>query len=298
MVITGPYDNDLDDGETFEGEPDTGDSGLAGATREIDDDGGLTTVGGLAVALGGLLLVLLAVLFTRKHREKNSNHLKHQYLDEADMDDDDDGTDVASTNPSPMRGVAFDSQADIASDKALEVYEVEGSMEVPTNTNRSLENTIDGTITNIALAEDTDAGVSSMDRNVETEVSMNDPDEEPSISSYSWPSTIAGSNRRNPRLAHIVGEDNSILSSWSYYNDKNSKGDLGRYDLSKDPRSGLARIADGTNVHKCSSATCEICEAQRQSGLQFVPVAMPGYSHETLPEDSQRVYLAEDTVQL
>ena len=50
MVITGPYDNDLDDGQTFEGEPDTGDSGVAGATREIDDDGGLTTVGGLAIA--------------------------------------------------------------------------------------------------------------------------------------------------------------------------------------------------------------------------------------------------------
>lgn len=293
MVITGPYDNDLDDGQTFEGEPDTGDSGVAGATREIDDDGGLTTVGGLAIALGGLLLLLLAVLFTRKHQQRNSNHLKHQYLDEADMEDDDDDTDVASTNPSPMRGVAFDSNVDMASDKGLEVYEMDESMEVPSNTMEG------GTITNIALAGDGDTGLSSMDRKVETEASMDDPDEEPSISSYSWPSAIAGNNRRNPRLAHIVGEDNSILSSWSYYNDKEkSKGELDHYDLSKDPRSGLARIANGNNVHKCSSATCEICEAQRQSGLQFVPVAMPGYSHESLPEESQRVYLAEDTVQL
>lgn len=52
------------------------------------------------------------------------------------------------------------------------------------------------------------------------------------------------------------------------------------------------------DVHKCSSATCELCEQRRQSGLQFLPTkTSPNRARMSLA-DSKRTYGAEDTVNL
>ena len=103
-----------------------------------------------------------------------------------------------------------------------------------------------------------------------------------------------GPSPDDTRMAHVVGENDSVVSGWSrsHFSSEN------QHDAAAYGFGGLGLVA-GTNVHKCSSATCDVCEAQRQSGLQFVPTAMPSHSFENLPADlNDRKYLAEDTIQL
>lgn len=60
----------------------------------------------------------------------------------------------------------------------------------------------------------------------------------------------------------------------------------------------LGQRAMNQDVHKCSSATCELCEQARQSGLQFLPTKASPKSARMSLAGSTRAYSAEDTVEL
>ena len=83
------------------------------------------------------------------------------------------------------------------------------------------------------------------------------------------------------RNVHVVGEADSIFSGWTGYTAKD-KNEADRFDRG--------------DVHKCSSATCEVCEQRRQQGIQFIPTGSP--IRPKLPSDSSRDYMADDTVEL
>jgi hypothetical protein len=92
------------------------------------------------------------------------------------------------------------------------------------------------------------------------------------------------------RNAHVIGEADSIFSGWTGYSPKQRHED--------DVDAILGKLGQETgDVHKCSSATCEICEASRQGGVQFVPTGTPPRP-EIIPSDASREYLADDTVEL
>ena len=85
------------------------------------------------------------------------------------------------------------------------------------------------------------------------------------------------------RNVHVVGEADSIYSGWTGYT-HHEKGaeELGAHELG--------------DVHKCSSATCEVCEQRRQQGIQFIPTGSPAIHQ--IPSDASREYVADDTVEL
>ena len=99
------------------------------------------------------------------------------------------------------------------------------------------------------------------------------------------------------RDIHIVGEGDSIISHWTGYTGQRGKPSNENYEIQYN--SGhLGGIT--TDVHQCSSATCEVCERNRQAGLHFIsagtngePIRIP-----SLPSDASREYPAEDTVEL
>ena len=95
-------------------------------------------------------------------------------------------------------------------------------------------------------------------------------------------SNPSGDEGYETRNVHVVGEADSIFSGWTGYTNH-----LKSVDDSDLPES---------NVHKCSSATCEVCEARRQQGIQFVPTRGP--ARPQIPSDASREYLADDTVEL
>lgn len=96
-------------------------------------------------------------------------------------------------------------------------------------------------------------------------------------------------SQQDQRNVHVVGEADSVFSGWTGFSGERDHGGL--------YRDGPADSDAHQDVHKCSSATCELCEAQRRSGLQFVPTRMPSHSSH-LPTGSSRRYLSEDTVHL
>jgi len=89
-------------------------------------------------------------------------------------------------------------------------------------------------------------------------------------------------DRYETRNVHVVGEADSVFSGWTGY--------------TKNGRSGEDMDAYQGDVHKCSSATCEVCEQRRQQGIQFIPTSSFMIPH--LPYDTERQYLADDTVLL
>jgi hypothetical protein len=93
------------------------------------------------------------------------------------------------------------------------------------------------------------------------------------------------------RQAHIVNEDDSIFSGLTSH----GAGKSGRTGLDP-PSSLLATRPYQRDVHVCTSATCEVCENRRQSGLQFIPAVMPSHSSDSLSRP--RSFVAQDTVQL
>lgn len=95
-------------------------------------------------------------------------------------------------------------------------------------------------------------------------------------------SNPSGDEGYETRNVHVVGEADSIFSGWTGYTQHNKSGE---------GTDGLE-----SNVHKCSSATCEVCEARRQQGIQFIPTHSPARPH--IPSDASREYLADDTVEL
>lgn len=90
------------------------------------------------------------------------------------------------------------------------------------------------------------------------------------------------------RDIHVVGENDSVYSHWTGY-------------TGRKPGIGGAQYNDAggtTDVHHCSSATCEICEQRRQMGVNFVSTRSSLSKPPSLPSDASRDYLLEDTVEL
>lgn len=123
---------------------------------------------------------------------------------------------------------------------------------------------------------------------------------------FSGGSSSSGSPGRfgaSPRKTHVVGEADSIMSEWTGFTpDRGARTSaLGssppviRTFEEFDP----LQTYPGQDVHHCSSATCEVCELNRQAGLQFIPTGMPSHSHESFTgSSSSRDYVASDTVKL
>lgn len=107
----------------------------------------------------------------------------------------------------------------------------------------------------------------------------------------------------NTRDIHIVGEGDSVISHWTgYTGNVRSPTQPNNYDAEYNKSSLVKGIS--TDVHQCSSATCEICALQRQAGLNFVPTGVTDMNEclparvPSLPSDASREYAAEDTVEL
>jgi hypothetical protein len=98
------------------------------------------------------------------------------------------------------------------------------------------------------------------------------------------------------RRPYIVGEEDTVMSGWSYTKNGGDDSVLQMERSTNATYGGLGGLYGSQNVHKCSSALCEICERERQAGLQFIPTGMP--SHTSLPGDLTRDYLSSDTVEL
>ena len=95
------------------------------------------------------------------------------------------------------------------------------------------------------------------------------------------------------RLANVVGEDtDSVITGWtggaSHFRDASA---MDAYLSNTENR------PSHQDVHICSSATCEVCERNRQSGVQFIPSGT-NLSHPPLPPDAARHYTSDDTVSL
>jgi hypothetical protein len=88
------------------------------------------------------------------------------------------------------------------------------------------------------------------------------------------------------RDAHVVGEADSIYSHWTGYTGRRPGEVTGDYN------------GGTTDVHHCSSATCEICEERRQMGVNFVSARSALSKPPSLPSDASREYILEDTVEL
>lgn len=103
----------------------------------------------------------------------------------------------------------------------------------------------------------------------------------------------------NSRDIHIVGEGDSVISHWTGYTGRNPSNN--NYEVSYKGRSGLMKGGNGnSDVHQCSSATCDICVESRQAGVNFIKTgatALPARTH-SIPSDASREYMTEDTVEL
>lgn len=99
----------------------------------------------------------------------------------------------------------------------------------------------------------------------------------------------------NVRQSYVVGDEDSIMSGWTGYTKQETSTTRGRTSL-EDSGLSVGYYSGGRDVHKCSSALCEVCEQERQGGLQFVPSGMPG--HASMPSDASRTYMEDDTVDL
>jgi hypothetical protein len=104
----------------------------------------------------------------------------------------------------------------------------------------------------------------------------------------------------NTRDIHIVGEGDSVISHWTGYTARGKPSD-GKYETELHNNNGVQGIA--TDVHQCSSATCEICARNRQAGLSFISTGAAGANDDlarnrSLPSDASREYPIEDTVEL
>ena len=102
-----------------------------------------------------------------------------------------------------------------------------------------------------------------------------------------------------PRQVHIVGEADSVFSGWTgFTGDRrtNSKDHGGLYP--DDYNGSYDESYMNQDVHRCASATCEVCERNRRAGIQFIPSRMPSHSSTIMPFNAERHYATEDTVVL
>lgn len=117
-------------------------------------------------------------------------------------------------------------------------------------------------------------------------------DDEDDDTFYNGSETSNFQNEYNTRDVHIIGEGDSVVSHWTGYT--GNEKPVYRDNLYSD---GLMRASD---VHQCSSATCEICDKKRQAGVSFVSTRTASFPSRTpsIPSDASRDYIADDTVQL
>lgn len=119
-------------------------------------------------------------------------------------------------------------------------------------------------------------------------------------------SNDAGSPQKQ-RVAHVVGEDDSVQSGWTGYTPefgpagRRSGGDiladLDDLEHERGFEMGLDGRTYANNVHQCSSATCDICMA-KQHRPTFVPTGEAPALPPRMPTDARRHYVADDTVSL
>jgi hypothetical protein len=95
------------------------------------------------------------------------------------------------------------------------------------------------------------------------------------------------------RLARVVGDGDSIGTGWT--GDGTQCRNLD--NATNGMWSGKESRPSHQDVHMCSSATCEVCERHRQSGVQFIPSGT-NMAHPPLHPDTTREYGAHDTVTL
>lgn len=119
-------------------------------------------------------------------------------------------------------------------------------------------------------------------------------DDEDDDTFYNGSETSNFQNEYNTRDVHIIGEGDSVVSHWTGYT--GNEKPVYRDNIYSD---GLMR-GHSTDVHQCSSATCEICDKKRQAGVSFVSTRTASFPSRTpsLPSDASRDYIADDTVQL
>lgn len=90
-----------------------------------------------------------------------------------------------------------------------------------------------------------------------------------------------------------VGDDTFMLEG------SPNRGDDSMFGMYPEGQTEGMILGDKTmnqDVHKCSSATCELCERRRQAGLQFLPSGGPILTQSL--DDSMRQYESENTVNL
>jgi len=94
-----------------------------------------------------------------------------------------------------------------------------------------------------------------------------------------------------------VGDQTFMLDDRSRsLNDTDSR--FGMYPEGRAEGMMLGERALNQDVHKCSSATCELCERSRQGGLQFLPTRARSMAARQNLTGSTRKYGSEDTVNL
>jgi len=123
-------------------------------------------------------------------------------------------------------------------------------------------------------------------------------DEEDDETYYNGSEASTPNNKEyNTRDTHIVGEADSVVSHWTGYTGNNRTPN---YEVEYDNEYNQSSLVRGisTDVHQCSSATCEICAKNRQAGLNFVPSGIEPVRSTSIPSDASRGYAAEDTVEL
>ena len=122
------------------------------------------------------------------------------------------------------------------------------------------------------------------------------------------------------RLVNVVGEENSEVSGWTGYTAKKSTDSLNGGSILEDLSAFEQSVASGQyafdhnpgkpkrlgqkqstmNVHRCASATCEICleKQYRPKFLGATPFLPADVSPTRLPSNAKRMYAAPDTVEL
>lgn len=103
--------------------------------------------------------------------------------------------------------------------------------------------------------------------------------------------------RRRRRNKDVVQENlgNTMEDTFLVEERGNSRDEDSRFGMYPDGQTDgmiLGERSWNQDVHKCSSATCELCERRRKNGLQFLPAKCP-------PDDEPpKDLLSEDTVNL
>lgn len=102
--------------------------------------------------------------------------------------------------------------------------------------------------------------------------------------------------RRRRRSKDVTNENlgNTMEDTFLTEERGNSRDDDSRFGMYPHGQTDGMILGDRSwnqDVHKCSSATCELCERRRQAGLKFLPA-------KDEPSEPQRDLLSEDTVNL